>query len=102
MFELCNDKLSCGFRWMVSPDPGLDVVLQFVKRYTHAFSVCLAYPLIATNESSERNRFRSRKRGVPTRSMFHRSDRFPIVVFVFVRHAVLNKLPTCLRVLSLA
>src|ERR1035438_10052782 len=87
---------------MVPPDPRLDVAFQFVKRDAHAFTVRFAYSLIASDKSSKRNGFRSRKRGVPACSVLHRLDGVTVLVFVFVRHAVLNKLLTCLRVLALA
>lgn len=64
--------------------------------------MCFAYSLIGTNKSSERNGFRSRKRGVPTCSMLHSLDGFSPLVFVFVRRAMLNKLLASLRVLPLA
>src|SRR5437879_3498221 len=102
MFELCDGKLPGGFRGMVSADSCLDVSLQFIKRYADAFSVRLAYALIAANESRERNRFGSRERGVPACSMLHRLNGFAVLVLVFVCHAVLNKLLACLRMLPLA
>ena len=102
MFKLRHGKLGRRFSWMVPADPRLRVPLQFVKRDAHAFTVRFAYSLIAADKSSKRNGFRSRKRGVPACAMLHRLDGFPVLVFVFVRHAVLNKLLASLRVLSLA
>ena len=87
---------------MIAADSRLRVSLQLVKRYADALAVRLAYPMITTNERGKRNRFGCRKCSVPARSVLHCLDGFPVLILVFVRNAVLNKLLTCLRVLPLA
>ena len=102
MLEFGGDEFAGGLRWMVPADARLRVVLELFEGDADALAVRLAHPVIAADQSRQRNRFWRGKGRVPSGAMLHRLDGLAVGVLVFVGRSLANKLFACLRVLALA
>src|SRR5256885_5626036 len=67
----------------IPAEPRLRVPLQLVERNSHAFSVCLPYPVIAAYKGRKRYALGRRKRRVPSCAVFHRAYLVAAPVHVF-------------------
>ncbi len=94
------DEFACRLRGMNIADAGLRVLLQLVKCHADALPMRLSYALIAPNKRSERYRFWSGERGIPTGAMLHARHFLAKFSFISSRGLMTNELHFRVRMLA--
>ena len=89
-------------RRVVAADAGVGVMLQLPQRNRDRLAVGHAHPIIAADESGERNRLGSGERCVPARAVLHAGDGLAMLILILVGGAMLDKLFARERMLPLA
>src|SRR5882724_9620783 len=102
VFEARHGEPASGFCRVIAADPRLRVLLQFIESDAYTLSMSFAHAMISPYKRGEGDRFRSGECRVPTCSMLHCFDGSPILIRVFMSHAVLNELLSALGMLALA
>src|ERR1700691_1419955 len=101
MLELRGDELACSLGSMVSPDTGLGVALEFIKRYVYGLTVGLAHAIIATDQGGQGNGFRSGERRIPTRPMLYRRNGLAALGLILLNLTMADELLARFRVFAL-
>ncbi len=92
VLKLGGDKLARSLGRMVAADAGLCVAFELVKGNADALPMRFADALIATHKSSERDRFRSGKGGIPTSPVLHRLDGLAFSILIFIGRSLAHQL----------
>jgi hypothetical protein len=88
VLELGGHEFACCLGRMVPANARLRVVFQLFERDADTVTVRLAYAVIATYQSRQRNGFWSGESCVPPGAMLHRLNGLAIRILVFVRRSL--------------
>jgi hypothetical protein len=102
VLEFSGHEQSSTLCGVVSPDPGMGVMLQFPERNCHCLSMGHTHPIVPADQRGQRHRLGRGEGCVPTGAVFHAGDGLPVLILILVGGAMLDKLLTRRWMLPLA